>query len=229
MSQIRSMQRSHGQHRAAPTRDSAQATRKAVLDALLRAGLASDADCAPLRLAPAAVATAPAQLAAAQSVDPESRRALVALYERCLRTYRDIARVQAPDSTLDDLGAALAFFVAVSLHALHGVDIERSVMPVLQRQLHGVSRCVSNWDGAAIEERQSCFERIAVLAVLVSGSCANATAQGPAAVAQVRRMARQYLQQLLGFNPDLLTLGADGLACRERSTPAQSISRSHAA
>jgi len=220
MSQTRSTQGQTRSRQAALVRETAHAVRRSVLDALLRAGLAAAGDDAPLRLAPAAGATAPEQLASAQAIDQNTRHELVATYEQCLRTYRDIARAQVPNTTDDDLGAALAFFVAVNLHALHGVDVERDVMAVLERQLRSASRRASNWDAASVEERQTFFERIAILAILVSGSCATAAAQGPAAVAKVRRAARHYLQELLGLNPDLLTLGPSGLVARDRTARA---------
>jgi hypothetical protein len=220
MSQIRSIQGQARSRQAALARETAHAVRRNVLDALLRVSLAADSGDAPLRLAPAATATAPEQLAAAQTVDQVTRHRLVGSYEQCLRTYRDIARTQAPDTTDDDLGAALAFYVAVNLHALHGVDVGSGVMVLLERQLRGVSRRASSWDSASLAQRQAFFERIAILAILVSGSCATAAAQGPAAVAKVRRAARQYLQQMLGLNPDLLTLGPTGLVARGRTAPA---------
>jgi hypothetical protein len=209
------------QRRSVLAGDAAQAMYKSVVDALLQAESARAAELAPLRLPPAPVATAPLQLAAAQTTDPRTRRQLVASYERCLRIYREIARSQAPDTTDDDLGAAMALFVAANLLALHGVDADRALMPRLERQLRGVSRRASNWDACSPAQRQTFFERIAILAVLVSGSHARAAAQGPAERAKVRAAARLYLQDMLGLNPELLTLGPEGLAVRSScSVPA---------
>ena len=205
-------------------RNPAQAMRQAVLDALLRgaAGPAgADGNAPRLLVAPAASATAPAQLAAAQSLDAAERQKLAASHEQCLRVFRNLARGQAPDTEDDDLGAALAFFTAVNLHALHGVDVEREVMAVLERQLLGVSRRASNWDAASLAQRQVFFERIAILSIVVSSACASAPAQGPAAVARLRQAARQYLQELLGLNPDLLSLGPRGLVTRDGAAPAR--------
>jgi hypothetical protein len=190
------------------------ALRHSVLDALLRAESAEAADLAPLRLAPAPVAAAPLQLAAAQTDDPATRCRLVDAYERCLRSYREIARSHAPETTDDDLGAAMAFFVAANLRVLHGIDPDRDLMSRLERGLRGVSRRTSNWAACSAAQRQAFFERIAILGVLVLGSLQSAAAQGPAARSQVRAASHRYLRELLGVDPDMLTLGPEGLTVR---------------
>ena len=201
-----------------PVADAARAMRDGVLDALLRVASAQGAELAPLHLPPAPVATAPLQLAAAQTRDRATRRQLVDAYGHCLRSYREIARSQAPDTSDDDLGAAMALFVAVNLRALHGVDPDRTLMPRLERQLRGVSRRASNWDTCSPAQRQTFFERIAILAVLMLGSLAGAAAQDATARAKVRAASHRYLRDLFGVNPELLTLGPEGL--RVRSEPA---------
>jgi hypothetical protein len=204
-------------HRRRPivAEGAARALRNSVLDALLRAESAGDAaELAPLRLAPAPLATAPLELAAGQTTDPSTRDQLVASYEGCLRSYREIARSQKPDTTEDDLGAAIALFVAANLRALHGVDPDSAVMSRLERQLRGVSRRASNWDACSPAERQTFFERIAILAVLVLGAHASPAARGAAAQAKMRAASQQYLRDLLGLNPEVLTLGPEGLVVR---------------
>jgi hypothetical protein len=166
----------------------------------------------PLRVEPAATPIAPWQMAAVQSADAAAQEQLAASYEACLRTYRDIARAQFGATDVDDVGAVMAFFVAINLHALHGVDVGASAMQPLERQLRSVTRLAANWDVATRAQRQCFFERIAILSILVSRSLADAASQEPAAMAHVRQSAREYLQHVLGLNPDLVTLGADGLA-----------------
>jgi hypothetical protein len=87
----------------------------------------------------------------------------------------------------------------------------------LERQLSGVTLRSSAWDEASARERQNYFEQMAILAVLIDASSAQAVHQGPAAVANVRRAARGYLQQLLGLNADELRLGACGLTLGDPS------------
>jgi len=70
------------------------------------------------------------------------------------------------------------------------------------------------WSRVPLGERQACFEQLALLAVLVDESTRQAHEQGPAAVENVRRAARGYLQQLLGLDPDRLGLDAGGLSLR---------------
>lgn len=165
----------------------------------------------PLHIEPAATPLAPRQMAAAQCAGGATRERLAASYEVCLSTYRDIARNQGGAADVDDVGAVMAFFVAINLHALHGVDIAADALKPLERQLRGVSRLAADWDAAPPAQRQVFFERIAIVSILMSRSLADAAAQGPAALADVRRSARAYLQHVLGLNPDRVTLGANGL------------------
>jgi hypothetical protein len=88
------------------------------------------------------------------------------------------------------------------------------MLRALERQLHGIARTSSGWKSAPVEERQAYFEQMALLAVLIAESAAQASSQGAAAVAKVQQAARGYLRQLLGLNPDHLTLGPEGLAVR---------------
>jgi len=198
-------------HHAARSR--LEATLRRSLPAmLLRAQLSHDDE--PLRVARAPSPTAPAEMAAAQSDDTATRTELQGLYTRCLQTYRDAAR--PGDGEHDDAGAALALFVAVNLHAINGVEVTPPLLDVLERQLRGLTRRSADWDAAPAEQRQFFFERTAILGVLVAGHHGKAKAQGAAALAEVRRIARGYLEQLLGFDPERLTLGPAGLTLRSR-------------
>ena len=185
--------------------------RSAMASALGRAGRSSSTP--PLRVEPAATPIAPRQMAAVQSADAAAQEQLAASYEACLRTYREIARAQCAPPTSMTSAQRSAFFVAINLRMqLHGVDVGASAMQPLERQLRSVTRLAANWDVATRAQRQCFFERIAILSILVSRSLADAASQEPAAMAHVRQSAREYLQHVLGLNPDLVTLGADGLA-----------------
>ena len=187
------------------------ATLRQTLPAMLLRASASDSD-EPLQVERAAMASAPTQMAAAQSADPTTRAQLEALYARCLQTYRSAIRPQ--DTAWDDVGAAVALFVAVNLHALHDIEATPSVLDVLERQLRSVTRRSAEWDVAPREQRQFFFERIAILGVLMAGNHGKAKSQGATALAELHRIAREYLEQLLGFNADRLTVGPAGLAMR---------------
>lgn len=189
-----------------------QATLRKTLPAmLLRAGLSPDHDH-PLRIERAPTPTAPAQMAATQVQDAATRADLCAMYARCLQTYRDAIRPQ--DTEADDAGAAMAFFVAANMHALHAVAPSQQMVDALEQQLRAVTRRVAEWDAASPAQRQFFFERLAILGVLMIGNVAKAKAEAPGATAELRRTARQYLQQMLGFSPDALTIGPDGLVMR---------------
>jgi hypothetical protein len=228
MTKTRSIHRRHplGQQ-AKQIEDAKRWVRSVLVNGLVQAGLGSGTDQPALRVARATAATAPAQMAAAQTDDAAAREQIAASYERCLASYRAMAPTSSGEPDVDDVGVAVAFFVAVNLHVLHGVDADADALRPLEQQLRGIARARSNWDAASIEERQCFFERVAILSVVVSGSWAGAAAQGPAGVANVRRASRQYLEQMLGMNPDVLTLGPTGLTARQdgiapaRTTAAQ--------
>ncbi|WP_280156084.1 DUF6683 family protein [Piscinibacter sp. XHJ-5] len=194
--------------------DMSRLVRRALLDAIVELGDASR-DCAALTVEPARVPIAPAHLAASHPGGPQSRHEARALYERCLAHYRHVVRASQADSSLDDVGAAVACFVAANLQALHGIDATPEMLLRLERQLGGVATLSSAWASASARERQLYFEQMAILAVLIRETSAHAVLQGPAAVENVRRAARRYLRQLLGLDPDQLTLDAGGLSLRE--------------
>jgi len=214
MTKTRSIHRHLHRRQAAQIDDATQLLRKTIADALLLASL-GDGDQASLRVMRAGSATAPAQMAAEQTAaDPATRDQIAASYQRCLDSYRSMGLAREDEPDVDDVGRVVAFFVAVNLHALHDVEADAGVLVLLERQLRATARARSNWDAASIEQRQFFFERIAILSVVVSGSRAGAAAQGAQAVANVRHTARQYLEQMLGMNPDWLTLGPAGLQTR---------------
>lgn len=169
----------------------------------------------PLRVTPAAQALAPRRMAQTQSTDPAIQAQLAASYQAALDCYRQLAPQRLGDEGSDDVGAAVAFYVAVNLHALHGVDIEQDTLLPLERQLRAVTRLVANWDHANVTERQDFFERIAIVAILVSGATSRAAAShDDSARAELRDNARGYLQHLLGLDPERMTLDAHGLVLR---------------
>jgi len=214
MSQPRSIHHPQGQE-AQQIEDATRLLRNVLMNAVLQAGLGDSSGQPALRVARAAAATVPAQMAAEQAAaDAATRQQMATSYEHCLANYRALEPARGePD--VDDVGLALAFFVAINLRVLHGIDADADMLHALERQLRGVARARSNWDAATIEQRQAYFERTAIASVVVSATAAGAAAQGPQAVAHVQGAARQYLEQILGMNPDYLTLGPSGLAVRD--------------
>ena len=189
--------------------------RQAILDAIALAGRAeSTADLPPLTVERASASVAPARLARAHPGDAAAREGARHLYERCLAYYRSAVRPQDQALGVDDVGAAVAAFVAANVGALRGTPVTPALLQILERQLHGIARITSDWEAAPVVERQAYFEQLALLAVFVAESATQAATQGPAAVANVQRAARGYLRQLLDLDPDQLTLGPDGLAAR---------------
>ncbi|HTT11054.1 MAG TPA: DUF6683 family protein [Burkholderiaceae bacterium] len=201
----------HGAGRDEMVRSLAAALGVAVAKATLNA-IAGIGSAEPLTVERAPHAIAPARMAEAE---PESRRdESRATYERCLHTYRTVVRAEDAAQPVDDAGAALAFFVAANLNALHDIDATRETLARLERQLAGVAGHAPAWNSGSRTERQFYVEHLAILGVFIAGHAARARTQGPAAVATVRAAARRYLQRVLGLNPDLLTLGSDGLELR---------------
>jgi hypothetical protein len=193
--------------------DFARRLRQATFDAVLGHAAVAD-DSAALTVPRAAEALGPSRLAQTQPAGPARSEAL-ALYERCLQHYRDALRPQDAAQGFDDVGAAAAYFVAGNLLALTGQQPTAGALLQLERQLRRVLHTSTAWAALDATERQVYVEKLALLAVLVGEAAVQAPAQGPDAVAHVQRAARGYLQELLGLNPDALTLGPKGLMLRD--------------
>lgn len=205
--------------------------RDALACTLRAIGQAGDDAAEALTVARSPVPLGPAQLARSHPGSQRERQRALAMYERCLQHYRsrvpqvhgaDAANAaNAADATPahDDVGAALAHFVAANLAALHGEPATPQHLRKLERQLVAVVRPSTAWRSAAEPERQAYVEQLGIIAVLIS-DCSNlARRQGAAAIAHVRRGARGYLRQLLGLDPDQLMLDAgSGLALRPATT-----------
>ena len=205
----------HVDQSSAFTEAMASQVRQAILDAIVHIGSAdAAADRVALTVERAPVAIAPARLAHSHPGDAAAREAARRLYESCLVHYRSVVRAQDQAPNVDDVGAAVAAFVAANFAALQGTPVTPGMLLSLEKQLDGIARRSSDWESAPVVERQAYFEQMALLAVLVAESSAQAKAQGPAAVANLRRTARVYLRQLLGMDPDHLALGPNGLAAR---------------
>jgi len=198
---------------AALAADVTRTLRHAVVQAI--AGLAGHGDRVALTLPRAAVPLAPARLAAAHPGGATARRQMQAVYERCLAHYREVLRPDDAARGLDDVGAAAARFVAANLFALHGEHATPDALLALEAQLAGIVRSSPAWADASARDRQLYVEKLALLAVFVGEVAQQARGQGAGAVENVRRAARTYLRELLGLNPDALTLGRDGLTLRE--------------
>ena len=176
------------------------------LGAALQAGFDAPADPGPpVRQPAAAQPSAPALLARSQP-SPKARQDAQALYQRCLKHFRQ--RVQR-DASDDDAGLAMAYFVLANLAALQGLRPDEDDLARVELQLR--PRIAAGWLQAPLRDRQSAFEQFAAIGVLVAESNFEARSQGVAAQANVQRAARGYLHQLLGVEPGRLRLGEHGL------------------
>lgn len=189
--------------------------RHAVLEAILHSGAAAG-DRAALTVERSPVPIAPALLAQAQPAGP-ARDEACRLYERCLAYYRGTVRAQDEALGIDDVGAAVAAFVAANVCALQGGTITMPLLLQIERQIGGIVRLGNDWDNAPASDRQAYFEQLAVIAVLVAETSAQAAKQGRRAIANVQRAARGYLEQFLGVDADDLAIGPGGLAARQRA------------
>lgn len=198
---------------SARVQDLSHTVRQALFDALLQASPADD-DQPALTVERAARPIAPERLARHQPGGAAARAEAQALYERCLAHYREAVRPQDAARGVDDVGAAVALFVAANLQALHGEAVTPAMLLTLEQQLGGRLQRSPGWRGAPARERQAYFEQVALLGVLVHESHRQALEQGPAAIANLRGAAYGYLQQMLGVNPLWLMLDAQGLHLR---------------
>ena len=183
--------------------------------ASLRALHAAGGSEPPLRVPRAASPIGPGQLARSHPGSARERLELAALYQRCLQHYRRALRAEGAPEDSDDLGAALAHFVAANLQALHGTAPPDDALPALGRQLAAIVRASPAWARAPLRDRQAYAEQVAILSVLMADLSQRAQREGPAGIANVQRGARGYLRQLLGLDPDMLTLELSGLAVRD--------------
>ena len=183
--------------------------------ASLRALHAAGGSEPPLRVPRAASPIGPGQLARSHPGSARERLELAALYQRCLQHYRRALRAEGAPEDSDDLGAALAHFVAANLQALHGTAPPDDALPALGRQLAAIVRASPAWARAPLRDRQAYAEQVAILSVLMADLSQRAQREGPAGIANVQRGARGYLRQLLGLDPDLLTLDVSGLGVRD--------------
>lgn len=195
--------------------DMSRLVRRAFARNLARLG-ADAGDHAALVIERSQTPIAPAQMAETHPGAAVARAQARELYERCLAHYRSVVRAGDLERDIDDVGAAIAGFVAANIHALHLLDgrplkITSKMLLRLERQLTAILHAAAAWKQATAVERQFYFEQMAILSVLIAETAAYAPAQGPDAVANVRRAARNYLQDLLGVEPSLLTIGPDGL------------------
>lgn len=186
---------------------------QAMVDAIATLGDPAP-DAVALTVPRAPVALAPVRLARSHPGGVATRRQMQSVYERCLAHYRLALRPQDEARGVDDVGAAVARFVAANFHALQGTEATPQMLLALERQLAGVVRGSPAWAGASAAERQVYFEKIALLAVFVAELAQQAPRQGRAAVENLQRAARAYLRELLGLNPDALALGPEGLVAR---------------
>lgn len=199
---------------AALTQALTEAIQKAITQSVFGAVEPGQADFSALVVTRARTPLAPMRLAASQPGDAKARAQASVVYHRCLEAYRKGVRPQDNEHAVDDAGAAVAYFVAANLEVLHGVKATPEVLLGVERQLIRIVRTSWRWEDISAGERQFLFEQMAVLGVFVAGLWTRAPTQGAAAVANVRAIARRYLQQFLGLNPDMLALDSNGLSVR---------------
>ena len=112
----------------------------------------------------------------------------------------------------DDIALAAAYFVLANLDVLHDLHPDETALLQVERQMrHALGHCRAG-SKAPLRERQSAFEQLAVIGVLIAESAGAARVQGQVAQAHVQQAARAYLVRWLGINPDGLRLGPQGLA-----------------
>lgn len=188
-----------------------QALQRALHDGMANA---SDAEPPALHVDPAAVPTVPAVLAQSQPGGPTAQRAARALYLRCLAHYREQVQRGHPQ---DELGAALAYFVLANLAALNDVQVGGAMLARVGRQMRACLADSAAVQDAPTREQQVLFETLVVLGVLVGETQAQARRQGTAAIANVRRAARDYVVHLIALDPEALEVDAHGLRLRART------------
>lgn len=186
--------------------------RQALARTLREAAQAERGSIAPLMVKPAVRASGPSMLAAAHP-SAKARSEATLLYSRCLSHYRSaVQRQLRPGTADDDVGLAAAYFVLANMAAVEGVEPDPQLLPALEHQLRHLIAHTGIWEATALAQRQSLFEQLALLGVLVNESRLQAKVQGDAARANVQQAARGYVKQLLGLDADLVVVTPQGLA-----------------
>lgn len=194
-------------------REVARLVRQLAGQALRQALEQADAAPDPLIVAAAPQASGPAALAAVHPGGGKARQQAQQLYGRCLAHYRSqVQRRLLPAGHDDDVGLAAAYFVLANLAAVEQREPDPARLPVLERQLRHLLSITQAWREASLADRQSLFEQLALLGVLVNESRLAATTQGEGARQNLERAARGYLLQLLGLDADELVMTPLGLA-----------------
>lgn len=149
--------------------------------------------------------TAAADLAALQAPRGAARQQAQALYEQCLKHYREnLAAATVPDARHDDLGAAMACYLAATLQALRGHVASPQRWLALRHWVLAWAGPQPGDDEVPLAQRREALERLATLAAALGEWSAQAPRQGATGVRAVQVMARQWLQRELGVNADAL-------------------------
>ncbi len=167
------------------------------VDAALPVG---ERSASPWCVAPAAASTGAQALARMQARSARERAAVQAIFERCLRHYRQVLR--GGTEAQDDAAAALACCLAAVLQAVDGHAVTPERWRAIQAWLQTWVLEGLGWNAAPLAERQSFFERMAILAVALGEWSVQASRQGTVAVASARVMARRCLAAELGLDAD---------------------------
>lgn len=159
-------------------------------------------------------------LAASHPGSAADKREAQLLYGRCLQHYRQQVQprleLDGGKADEDDVGVAAAFFVLANLGAYGDTEPDTATLPAVERQLRSLLARTTAWRQLDTPARQSLFEQLALLGVLMNESRVAARRQGPAARANLARAASGYLQTLLGLVPERLSATVQGLTVAEQ-------------
>lgn len=169
----------------------------------------SDEELSTLLVDRAASSIAPSLLSSIHPGGKKVQQEAKNLYKKCLYAYRRKIRGGEP---VDDMGAALAFFIAVNYEALYCEPVPAESLFNIERQMKHMFNLSPAWSTSNARDKQELFEQLAILSVLVAEANSQAIRQGTAAIANVKNAARNYLQQLLGIDPKSLVVTPKGLS-----------------
>ncbi|MDT9000935.1 hypothetical protein RQP53_16785 [Paucibacter sp. APW11] len=122
------------------------------------------------------------------------------LARQCLSHFRH----QLAPGPLDDLGLALAGFLGACWQAQDQLALTRERWAAITLWLEAWVIDSLPWDEASLAERQTLFERLAVLTAALGEWTLQASHEGGAAMESARWLARNSLQTVLGLELELL-------------------------
>lgn len=163
------------------------------------------------RFSPGQASRAPATIAANY---PAERRAEVQrTFQELLTKYRDVERAMNVPSF--DVAGAVAMFLSGSYEAYHDASLEPEQFKALVAQMRRVIGTSPDFARASNEDKQEMYEQMAILGMFMAATQDELSRKpNPKIAADMKQVARGYLEQFLKTDADRVHISSHGLVLR---------------